>query len=67
MPSHSRPPSSAVADPAAGPGPVRNGFTLIEVMVAMIILTVGVLGLAATTLVYGALAALLFAKRLRVR
>jgi prepilin-type N-terminal cleavage/methylation domain-containing protein len=30
-------------------GRPRNGFTLVEVMVALIILTVGVLGLAATT------------------
>ena len=37
-------------DPASdGIGGPRNGFTLIEVMVALVILTVGVLGLAATT------------------
>lgn len=28
----------------------RNGFTLVEVMVALIVLTIGVLGLAATTM-----------------
>lgn len=35
--------------PASCEGQARNGFTLVEVMVALIILTVGVLGLAATT------------------
>ncbi len=38
-----------IRGPGAHPGPDREGFSLVELVIALVILTVGILGLAGTT------------------